>query len=612
MNFALPLALGCSFALAGLRPEAVAAEPRRPNVIVLITDDQGYGDLSCHGNPVVRTPHLDRLHGESVRFTDFHAAPMCTPTRGQLMTGVDALRNGAMNVSSGRTLLRREFPTLPELLRGAGYATGHFGKWHLGDNHPYRPHDRGFDRAVWFPSSHIGAVPDFWQNHYLDDRYWENGARRQFSGYTTDVFFREAMSWMKGQRDAAKPFFCYLATAAPHGPHFVPAKYREAVRLRLDAAQAHLPALPPAMRTNLMNFLGMIENIDENVGRLEDFLRQEGLRENTVLVYLTDNGSTMGHRYFPAGMKGAKVTLWEGGHRVPLFVRWPAGELGAPRDVATLTHVQDLLPTVLELSGVPLPAGRRFDGLSLAPLLRGRTADWPDRKLVINYSRMPQATDVAGPESQSIPRQDGAAVLWRRWRWLENRSLYDLASDSLQERDVAAQHPEVVAQLRAHLAAWWDGVKDRVNEPQRIAIGHPAESPTMLSACEWWDVFVDQQAQVRRGVRRNGVWHLEVTQPGDYEIELRRWPREAALPIAGGAPTGPHAFGTWPAGEALPIAAARLAVGGQERTAPVGAQDSAVRFVVPLQAGPVELQTWFLDGKGGPVVGAYYAYVAKK
>ena len=164
-------------ALFLLAAAALAAAPR-PNVIVLLTDDQGYGDLSCHGNPVVRTPHLDRLHAEGVRFTDFHAAPMCTPTRGQLMTGLDALRNGAMNVSSGRTLLRRDLPTLPSLLRGGGYATGLFGKWHLGDNHPYRPHERGFDHAVWFPSSHLGSVPDHWGNDYQDDTYRVNGDRK--------------------------------------------------------------------------------------------------------------------------------------------------------------------------------------------------------------------------------------------------------------------------------------------------------------------------------------------------------------------------------------------------------------------------------------------------
>ena len=409
-------------ALFLLAAAALAAAPR-PNVIVLLTDDQGYGDLSCHGNPVVRTPHLDRLHAEGVRFTDFHAAPMCTPTRGQLMTGLDALRNGAMNVSSGRTLLRRDLPTLPSLLRGGGYATGLFGKWHLGDNHPYRPHERGFDHAVWFPSSHLGSVPDHWGNDYQDDTYRVNGDRRKFSGYTTDVLFDEAMTWMRGRRSEGRPFFCYLATAAPHGPLHVPEQRVAEVRARITAAAAALPRLEPAFRENLARFLAMIENIDANFGRLEEFLRREGLRDDTIVVYLTDNGSTMGARYFDAGMRGAKISLWEGGHRVPLFVRWPAGGIGGGRDQAELTQVQDLLPTLLELSGVTAPAGSRFDGRSLAPLLRKGATPWSDRMLVINYSRMPTTTDAAGADAASLPSKEGAAVLWGRWRWLENRAL---------------------------------------------------------------------------------------------------------------------------------------------------------------------------------------------
>jgi len=175
-------------ALPGTAPAA-----SRPNVIVLLTDDQGYGDLSCHGNPVLKTPNLDRLYSQSVRFTDFHVAPMCTPTRGQLMTGVDALRNGAMNVSSGRTPLRLEYPTMANVFRANGYRTAMFGKWHLGDNYPYRPQDRGFEKAIWFPSSHISSAPDYWNNDYFDDVYRHNGERQAFKGYCTDVFFREAM-----------------------------------------------------------------------------------------------------------------------------------------------------------------------------------------------------------------------------------------------------------------------------------------------------------------------------------------------------------------------------------------------------------------------------------
>lgn len=596
----------------GLLLSAALHAANRPNVIVLVTDDQGHGDLSCHGNPVVRTPHLDQLHAGAVRFTDFHVAPMCTPTRGQLMTGVDALRNGAMNVSSGRTLLRREFPTLPELLRAGGYGTGLFGKWHLGDNHPYRPHDRGFDHALWFPSSHLGSVPDAWNNHYQDDTYRVNGDRRKFAGYTTDVLFAEAMDWMHARRAEGRPFFCYLATAAPHAPLNVPARYIEAVRARLAAAEPGLPRLEPAFRENLARFLGMIENIDENVGRLEEFLRREGLRDDTVLVYLTDNGSTMGARYFNSGMKGAKISLWEGGHRVPLFVRWPAGGVGGGRDRKELAQVQDLLPTLLDLCGIAPPAAARFDGRSLAPLLLGGSAPWPDRMLVINYSRMPTAAGGAGAGAASLPSKDGAAVLWGRWRWLENRALYDVAADPLQNKDVAAEHPEIVARMRAHLEEWWNGVKDRVNEPGRVIIGSPAEDPALLTACEWWDVFVDQQAQVRRGIPRNGVWHLEVAEAGEYEIEVRRWPREARAAMTAGLPPQAHAFGGFPAGTALPVARARLRAGKIEAARTVAADDEAAIFRVWLSAGPTTLQTWLDDDSGRELCGAYYAYVSRR
>jgi arylsulfatase len=586
----------------------VAADaPRlaRPNVILVITDDQGYGELGCHGNPIVHTPNLDRLYAESVRFTDFHVAPMCTPTRGQLLTGRDCLRNGAMNVSSGRTLLRREFPTLPEVLKAAGYRTAQFGKWHLGDNYPFRPQDRGFDECVWYPSSHIGSTPDFWLNDYFDDTYWHGGKRQRFEGYTTDVFFREAMNWIKSKQDGETPFFVYLATAAAHGPAYVPQKYRDAVRPRLEAALSTLPKLEPKGQEQLVRYLAMVENIDENMGRLETFLAAERLRETTILVFLTDNGSTWGPRYFNAGMTGGKVTLWEGGHRVPCFLRWPAGNLGPARDEPALTEVQDLLPTLAELCRVTPPP---TDGLSLVPLLRGERKSLPDRMLVVNYSRMP----VPGREADVVPTQAGAAVLWNRWRLLEDRRLYNLATDPLQQRDVAAEHPEVLHSMQSHLRTWWDGVKDRVNEPQRVVIGSDAENPLMLSACEWWDVFIDQQAQVRNGELKIGAWHLYVATEGDYEIELRRWPREADLALNAAPPAATLADGQLPAGVALPIAHARLAIGGQEQAIDLAPHATEASFQVHLAAGPAKLEATFCDSSRRPLLGAYYAYIRRR
>jgi arylsulfatase len=602
----LGLVWGLLLWLAG---SALAAQP--PNVLILISDDQGYGELSAHGNPVVRTPHLDRLHAESVRLADFHVAPMCTPTRGQLLTGLDALRNGAMNVSSGRALLRRDLPTLPRLFAAAGYATGMFGKWHLGDTFPYRPEDRGFQEALWFPSSHIGAVPDFWNNDYFDDTYLRNGRRRAYRGYTTDVFFREAIAWMKARAAEGRPFLCYLPTAAPHWPHFVPEKYREAVQRDFDRVKERLPALPPAKAKELVSYLAMIANLDENFGALEKFLRESGLRDDTLVVFLTDNGSTFAPDYFTAGMRGRKTTLWEGGHRVPCFIRWPNGRLRAPGEVPGLTQVQDLLPTLLDLCSVPPPPQARFDGLSLAPVLRGEASPPEERMLVINYSRMPFGINQPTPDNPAVPRREGAAVLWKRWRLLEDRELYDLAADPMQQRNVIAEHPEVAAKMRAHLDQWWAGVKDICREFQPSVIGSREQNPVTLTACEWADVFVDQQAQVRAGERKNGFWHVEVAQAGAYEFALRRFPAESGLKLADAVEATPVTDGQFRAGPAFPVAAARIQVGDAAREQPVKPGDAAAIFKLSLPAGRTRLQTWFLDAGGEEIAGAYYVQVTR-
>jgi arylsulfatase A-like enzyme len=568
-------------------PAAEAAAPGRPNVIVIMTDDQGYGDFTCHGNPVLETPHLDRLAAESLRFTNFHATPMCTPTRGQLLTGNDALRNGAMNVSSGRTLLRRGIPTIANLFADAGYQCGQFGKWHLGDNYPFRPQDRGFHEALYYPSSHIGSAADTWNNDYFDDTYWHNGRREKFEGYTTDVFFREAMRWMGEQAAAGQPFFCYLATAAAHGPLFVPDKYREPYR---------------AQQRNVASFFGMIANIDENIGRMDAFLQERNLRSNTLVVFLTDNGGTAGVSVHNAGMRGRKIELYEGGHRVPCFLRWPAGKLRPPGDVAKLTQVQDLVPTLVELCGISLPQTARFDGLSLAGLLRGEEDHLPDRKLVIQFSRM----------NAPVPRKGDACVLWKQWRLIGNEELYDVASDPNQQHNVADQHPGVVGELRRHYNQWWEGVAPEVNRFSRLVVGSGAETHTLLSPCEWADVFLDQMAQVRRGERKNGVWHLEVDRDGQYEFELRRWPAEADLPIPAASPAHRGVDGVYPAGVALPIAKARIKVADFDQTVAVAADDRAVSFPVTLARGPVELQTWFYDEGGKELSGAYFVYVQRQ
>ncbi len=559
---------------------APARPPTRPNIIIVLTDDQGYGDLGCHGNPVLKTPHLDRLHAESIRLTDFHVAPMCTPTRGQLLTGTDALVNGAMNVSSGRTMMRRGLPTIAGEFARQGYRTGLFGKWHLGENYPHRPQDRGFQESLWYPSSHISSAPDYWNNDYFDDMYRRNGGLEQAKGYCTDVFFDEAMKWI---RSGSGPFLAYIPLNAPHGPLFVPQKYRD---LYKDQPRG------------VASFFGMIANIDENMGKLEAMLRETGLRDNTIVVFLTDNGGTNGVSVYNAGMRGKKIELYDGGHRVPCFVRWPAGRLRPPGDVGDLTLVQDLFPTLADFGGVKAPAG---SGLSLARLLRGEETSLPDRMGVIQFSRM----------NAPAPKKGDACVLWNKWRLVNDQELYDIATDPAQKTDVAAARADIVAKMRDHYERWWAKVEPGMNVPERIVLGTSNENPAMLSPCDWFDVFIDQSAQVRRGEAKSGAWHVKIEQAGRYEFSLRRWPVEADAAIAAGLPELMVTDGKYLAGKALPVASARLKVGTRDERKPVSPQDKSAAFALELPAGNTEIQTWFLDAEGKELCGAYYVYVTR-
>ena len=343
----------------------------------------------------------------------------------------------------------------------------------------------------------------------------------------------------------------------------------------------------------------MIANIDENMGKLEQTLVDAGLRDNTIVIFLTDNGTRWGDVIFNAGMRDRKQSLYEGGHRVPFFIRWPAGRLRDPADIGELTQVQDVLPTLIELAGLPNPAGTAFDGTSLASLLRGDQQALPERKLVVQYSR----------PTTPIPKKWDAAILWKRWRLINNTSLYDLSTDPGQTTNVIASYPDVVAQMRSHYETWWAGVAPTVNTFSRLTIGSDAANPVLLASTEWRNVLVDQQFQVRTAPVKNGPWTIQVDRAGDYQIELRRWPVEADTPMTAGLPPYTAVDGTYVAGKALPIARARLKVANFDQTVPVTATDKAISFTVNLPAGPTNLQTWFLNANGGLLTGAYYVYV---
>lgn len=575
------------------------SQAARPNVIIVMTDDQGYGELSVHGNPILQTPELDRLHGESIRLTDFHVAPMCTPTRGQLLTGMDAVKNGAINVSSGRTLLSHDMKTIANYFQGAGYATGLFGKWHLGDNYPYRPQDRGFDETLWFPSSHIGSVPDYWGNDYFEDTYMRNGKEIKYEGYCTDVFFEEAMTWMKRQKSNGKPFFTYLPTNAPHQPFYA---LEEDIREMEKVVNEADLDMTEDRKYNFIRYLAMIRNIDKNMGQLRDFLTDENLEENTILIFLTDNGSTFGPEYYNAGMRGKKTTLWEGGHRVPFFIKWPSG-LKEARDIEGLTQVQDILPTLLDFCEIE--NSNDFDGVSLAKVFRNEEEVNPNRVIKINYSRMPVFFNYPSPYANSIIQKKGTGILYKRWRLINGSELYNLESDPMQKNNVYNEHPEIARFLELERDAWWSSVEDVVNTPHRVIIGKERNRTQKLTACEWMDVFVDQQIQVVRGDQKNSYQLLKVAEPGTYTFELRRWPKEIDAPIAGGSEYGK----TFPVkGSKIFIETEGATLNGRK---PIQTGDKEVTYKFDLEPGPIAMHTWFVDENGQGIAGSYYVYVTR-
>jgi hypothetical protein len=324
---------------------------------------------------------------------------------------------------------------------------------------------------------------------------------------------------------------------------------------------------------------------------------------------MTDNGSTWANDYYTAGMKGRKTTLWEGGHRVPCFIRWQKGNL-QQRPIHELCHVQDLVPTLLDAAMINY--SQKFDGISLLPLWKGSVQHLQDRKLVVNFSRMPGMKLNNGKDA-TVPSVEGSAVLWKQWRFLENKELYNLAIDPFQTKDVAEQHPEVVQEMRSHLMNWWEGVKEQVLEPQRVIIGNPKENPTLLTACEWLDVFVDMQKQVRRGEMKNGIFYLDVAQDGEYTFELRRWAREAKTPLNQGLPAVPMPDGTeMVEGKMLPISKAKLMINNEIISNPIEQNSEQISFKKVLKSGKITLRATFLDENDKELLGAYYVYVTKK
>ncbi len=558
----------------------------RPNVILIVTDDQGYGDMSCHGNPWLNTPNLDKLHDEGVSLDDYHTDPYCTPTRAALMSGRYSTRVGTWSVTEGRQLLERDETTMAEVFNSSGYRTAMFGKWHLGDTFPYAPRFRGFDDVVCHKAGGVGEIGNPVGNDYFDDTYYRNGKPEAFEGYCTDIFFRETMHFIKEGVDekSKQPFFVYLPLNAMHGPFTVANKYSA-------------PFTEKGIPESRSIFYGMIQNFDENLGKLLTSLKQWNIDDDTLVIFMGDNGTAAGSNGkldsdgFNAAMKGKKGAVYEGGHRVACFARWPQ-KLKAGGSIDKLTMHTDWLPTLTELCDLKKNRNLNWDGRSIASLLEGKSNDWKARSIFI--SKQADQLKLWKPGGNNQSKYPHFAVLSEKWRYVDGE-LYDIRADPSQTTDVAKQHPEVTQSLYAEYKQWFKDVADEGAPYNRFILGAPEENPTRFTTRDWhptdggviWKMPLVEDDTLFV----NGFWAVDVQRSGRYEIRIARFPEDAESPAKANQ--------------------ARIQISNIDQTIELAPSAISATFKVNLKRGPAKLKTWFRDAKTGKERGAYHIKVTR-
>jgi arylsulfatase A-like enzyme len=521
----------------GLILNALAAEnalPTRPNVIIVLTDDQGYGDMSCHGNPILKTPNMDQLSKDGVRFSQFFVSPLCQPSRCSLMTG----RNKVV----GRRIEPNE-QTLPQMFQRGGYDTAIFGKWHLGEYRPFRPVDKGFDEQFLIGGGSIGQVEDYWGNDNFNT--WFRDSKddwHQTKGYCTDVLFDTAMNWIEERK--GKPFFCYLSTNAAHHPYGAPEEFTK-------------PFLAMGLTKEQAEFYGMIANVDYNIGRLRQRLKNLGLEEKTLLIFMNDNGSAVAgtkakpgkvsangpkSELYNANLRGKKGDIYEGGSRAAAFFVWP-GTIEPNREVDQLAMHYDILPTLSDLTGIPLsqePGLAPIDGISLKGLLLGEKPTYPKRYEVIYQGFW--------PPDQPLRQYENTSIRSQNYRLANGKELYDLREDVGETNNMIAEHPEVAAELKSAYDTWWAANSAELPE-LRVDKAYPlganiGEKFTMNAlfyydslvypqASKWFqtnfylqsglrDLLTDETSSAPKNPPLMGAWKIDFQAAGTYEFVFRK------------------------------------------------------------------------------------------
>jgi len=490
---------------------------QRPNVILIITDDQGYGDLGYHGNPIVQTPNLDKLAEVSVRLNNFYVSPVCAPTRSSLMTGRYSLRTGVHDTYNGGAIMSTDEVTIAEVLKGDGYKTGAFGKWHLGDNYPSRPGDQGFAESVIHLAGGMGQPGDFttyvkFDKSYFDPVLWHNDQQESYEGYCSDIFTDQAMGFIEQNKEG--PFFCYLAFNAPHTPLQVPDKYYQMYKdvdptRGFEGDDRPFPEMTEKDKEDARKVYAMVTNIDDNVGKLLRKVKDLGIAENTVVIFMTDNGPQQ--RRYIAGLRGRKGSVYRGGVRVPFFIQYP-GKFKADTEINTTTAHIDILPTIASICKAPLPKGVKIDGRDLLPLISGQTVDWENRSLFFYWTRR-------YPELyNNIALQKGPYKLVGLTSYdaeINDFQLFNIESDPYELKNLVGEKENLALELKNELDVYYYDLvasPHLVNQP-RISIGSAHENPVYLNR---------NDAAGERGLWTqedpNGKWVVSIER-GTYDLE---------------------------------------------------------------------------------------------
>ncbi|MFI3283032.1 MAG: arylsulfatase [Rikenellaceae bacterium] len=589
--------LPTSGVIAAQKSAAKSTDPQKPNIIMIITDDQGKGDLGCTGNPYISTPNIDNFYKDAVRLDNYHVSTTSAPTRSSIMTGRHCNRVNVFHTIAGRSIVFNDEVLLPQVLAQNGYTNAMYGKWHLGDNYPNRPEDRGFHEVIRHGGGGVGQGPDYWMNDYFDDTYFHNGEEQKYDGYCTDIFFDNAMEFIEDNKD--RPFFVYMATNAPHGPYNVPLEYYNIYESTMINGEP--------INDGLRRFYGMITNIDDNFKRLEDYLKKLKIADNTILIFTTDNGTSAGARTYNAGMTGGKGSQLEGGHRVPFFIRWKDGEITGGRDVNNLVAHYDLLPTFVDLLDLNFVPVKPLDGKSLKPLLKEENPEWENRILYMDTQR-----------EQNLIKYKKYTVMDDNWRLVDGTSLYNVTEDLAQKNNVIDKYPEVAARLKEGYERWWDSfMNDKVDEKSSyIQVGSPRENPAKISS---HDLHIGQykgvwdQSNVLQANPASGYWKIQFLESAEYAITLCRFPRESGLAIndkVDALPKPVELARAAPAGTKDDFVTAQMYVAGVTKTAEITADTKEVTFKVNVPEGKYDFQAELIDSEGH-IHPAYYVYIEK-